>query len=633
LVRAVDDFIPIRTPDGWQLTVPGPGAEPLVLELIKPKVTDGVVKGVLVVRCGEALVSDDVLTLTSASKRSQLIKRLKALGITLSEKVILALDHVCRLAQPEPFPTSEEPAGTEADDAAGVALPLDELLAAIVQLLERYLVFRSSVHAMIVALWIAHAHALPAFDVTAYLHVQSPQKRSGKTRLLEVIEQLVPRPWLVADVTAATVFRKIARDDPTLLLDEADTIWRAKESETAQALRSVLNVGHRRGTKIPRCVGKHFDQIAEFPAFGAKALAGIGRLPDTVADRSVCLLLKRKKKGETTKRFRFRTLQEEARPLRRAFAGWATGAVSTLRDARPDLPEALDDRAADIWEPLLAIADLAGGSWPTDARRAALTLHAARGEDDSVGVLLLRAIWETFEALDAEMKNHPPEDLFAGERQQQVDRISTVNLLVALVDRDAEPWGGWWGTELERALEKKLPPRGPAGKLAALLRPFEVQSRNIRTSEGVLKGYLRADFADAFERYLSPSSAEGRDNATTHGAQGFEASRPGSGVDEDVTEGTLGREGSSRRSESSSVDGDGRERARGDAEGWAAETNGDGPDVKEAAPAARCPKCGSKGWTAPVDSQGYCSRCGPVTCGVDREPGSDDGEDDVEIIE
>ena len=210
-MRAVDDFIPIPTPDGWQLTVPGPGTEPLVIEVIKPKVTDGVVKGVLVVRCGEALVSDDVLTLTSASKRSQLIKRLKALGITLSEKAILALDHVCRLAQPEPPPTREEPADTEADDGAGVVLPLDELLAAIVQLLERYLVFRSSVHAMIVALWIAHAHALPAFDVTAYLHVQSPQKRSGKTRLLEVIEQLVPRPWLVADVTAATVFRKIAR--------------------------------------------------------------------------------------------------------------------------------------------------------------------------------------------------------------------------------------------------------------------------------------------------------------------------------------------------------------------------------------------------------------------------------------
>jgi hypothetical protein len=629
----VDDFIPIPTPDGWQLTVPGPGTEPLVIEVIKPKVTDGVVKGVLVVRCGEALVSDDVLTLTSASKRSQLIKRLKALGITLSEKAILALDHVCRLAQPEPPPTREEPADTEADDGAGVVLPLDELLAAIVQLLERYLVFRSSVHAMIVALWIAHAHALSAFDVTAYLHVQSPQKRSGKTRLLEVIEQLVPRPWLVADVTAATVFRKIARDHPTLLLDEVDAIFRAKESETAQALRSVLNVGYRRGTKIPRCVGKHFERIAEFPAFGAKALAGIGRLPDTIADRAVCLLLKRKKKGETTERFRFRTIQEEAAPLRGALARWATGAISTLREARPDVPEALDDRAAEIWEPLLAIADLAGGSWPAEARRAALTLNAARVEDDSVGVLLLRAIWETFEALDAEAKTHPPEDLFASERQHQADRISTVDLLVALVDRDAEPWGGWWGTELERALEKKSPPRGPAGKLAALLRPFEVQSRDIRTPDGVRKGYLRADFADAFERYLSPSSPEGRDNATTDVAQGFEASRPASGVDEDATEETLGREGSSRCSESSSADGDGGERGKGDAAARAAETNGDRPDGEEAARAARCPKCGSKAWTAPVDGQGHCSRCGPVTCGVDREPGSDDGEDDVEIIE
>jgi hypothetical protein len=628
----VDEFIPIPTSNGWQVTVSGPGSKPLVLEVIKPKVTDGAVKGVLVARCDEALVSEDVLTLTSASKRSQFIKRLKTLGITLSEKAILALGEVCRLAQQESPRASEEPAGTEADDGAEVALPLDELLVATGEFLEGYLVFRSPAHAKIVALWVAHAHALQAFDVTPYLYVQSPQKRSGKTRLLELIEQLVPRPWRVAEPTAATVFRKIAQDDPTLLLDEADAIWRVKESETAQALRGVLNAGYRRGTKIPRCVGKHFERVVEFSVFCAKALAGIGRLPDTVADRSVCLRFARKKKSEVTKRFRFRTIREEAAQLRRALVRWAAGALSTLREARPDLPEALDDRAAEIWEPLLAIADLAGGSWPREARCAALALQAPGGEDESVGVLLLRAIHETLEGLDPQGEN-PPEDLFAGERRQQIDRISTVDLLVALVDRDAEPWGGWWGTELERALEKKSPPRGPAGKLAALLRPFEVQSRNIRTPNGVVKGYLRADFADAFERYLPSSSHENRDNATTDGAQGFEASRPASGVDEDATAESFVREGSSRCSESSSADGHGGEDGNRGTAAQGAGSPEDSPAGEQPAPAERCPNCGSHAWTSRVDGDsGLCARCGQVRV-LRREPGSNDVEDDVEVFE
>jgi hypothetical protein len=353
----------------------------------------------------------------------------------------------------------------------------------------------------------------------------------------------------------------------------------------------------------------------------------------------VAIVLARRKKSERVARFRFRQVAEETVLLRRAVAVWADSAISALRDARPPLPESLDDRAAEIWEPLLAVADAAGGSWPEQARKAACALDHADMEAESLGVLLLHAIKETFEGLDKEEKNPPPVDLFVGEQQRKIDYILTVDLLVALVDRDAEPWGGWWGTDVERAVEKKTTPRGPAGKLAALLRPFEVQSKNIRTPGGVFKGYLRADFADAFERYVEgddpgdeaanpasppPPFHEGRDDATTHWAQGFGASRPASGVDEDATAESFGREGWSRCSESSSADGAGDEKGEGGGTAaGAAGSSRDQSDGAQAAPTERCPKCSSKDWTPPLDGgPGHCDRCGPIT--LDREPGSDD---------
>jgi hypothetical protein len=288
-------------------------------------------------------------------------------------------------------------------------------------------------------------------------------------------------------------------------------------------------------------------------------------------------VLARRKKNERVVRFRFRQVRSETALLQRALAVWASAAISALREARPAVPGTLDDRAAEIWEPLLAIADAAGGAWPEQARKAACVLHDADREAESIGVLLLGAIKETFEQLDKEQQASARLGLFDGKREQQVDRIATVDLLDALVDRDAEPWGGWWGADLERAKEKGQPPRGPAGKLAALLRPFEVQPRNIRTNDGVFKGYLRSDFAEAFERYVEPDASGpedaaqsqssppptegGRDDATIAGTQGADESRPASGVEEDAPAETLGREGVSRGSESSSGHDDAGEKA------------------------------------------------------------------------
>jgi len=149
--------------------------------------------------------------------------------------------------------------------------------------LRRYVVLTDA-QATAVVLWAAHTHAIDAFEVTPFLAITSPEKRCGKTRLLDVLELLVANPWRAVMPSEAVVYRKIAADAPTLMLDETDAIFNTKNTNT-EPLRALLNAGNRRGTSVPRCVGPT-QQVVNFEVFGPKALAGIGLLPDTVADRS-----------------------------------------------------------------------------------------------------------------------------------------------------------------------------------------------------------------------------------------------------------------------------------------------------------------------------------------------------------
>jgi hypothetical protein len=212
--------------------------------------------------------------------------------------------------------------------------------------------------------------------------------------------------------------------------------------------------------------------VEDFPVFCPKAIAGIGRLPDTVQDRAIRILLQRRRPGEPIERFRWREAQEQGAPLRKALEGWAAGALPALAEARPDIPAELDDRAADGWEPLLAIADLAGGDWPHRARRAALALSAGDGrEDESLGVRLLCDIRRVFEDKDC-------------------DRLSSRKLVDALNGMEEAPWGDLGGRGLN------------ARRLARLLSSYGIRPGPIRLPDGeVAKGYKVEDFANAWDRY------------------------------------------------------------------------------------------------------------------------------------
>jgi len=362
---------------------------------------------------------------------------------------------------------------------------LAENLARVEEFLRRYIVFHSDAHLAAIALWVAHSHTLDAFDFTPYLHISSPEKRCGKSRMLDALKPLVPNPWIAISPTDAVIYRTLEKKTPTLLLDEVDTIFTGSgKDESKESLRALLNAGFNRSSTIPRCSGPNHD-VVDFPVFCAKVIAGIGKLPDTVADRSVPIVLVRKTRRETVERFRTREAEGLASGICAALAAWARAdsTLTRLREARPDLPERLGDRQGDICEPLLAIADAAGGTWPERARAALVKLFTGAANDtESLGEKLLAAIRGAF-------------------AEAGVSRLSTDQLLDALMHCEGAPWVEWWERDLNSGNRQ-----GPASRLARLLKPYGISSQAHRLPSGAtLKGYAEKDFTQAWERYLPPS--------------------------------------------------------------------------------------------------------------------------------
>mgnify|MGYP000688627800 CR=1 FL=1 len=226
-----------------------------------------------------------------------------------------------------------------------------------------------------VVLWVVLTHILDRFDYAPRLVIRSPTKRSGKTRLLDMLDGLAYRPLKTANCSTAYLYRSLGADPPpTLLFDEVDSIFgTAKAAEQNEDLRGLLNAGFSRGTTVGRCVGPH-QTPEDFETFACAALAGIGRLPDTIEDRAVVVTMKRRTPEERVKPFRLR----RDRPVLDALRERITQFVTTIPQDTNFYPTniGVDDRAADVWEPLIAVADLAGTEWGAKARKAARALVA-----------------------------------------------------------------------------------------------------------------------------------------------------------------------------------------------------------------------------------------------------------------
>ncbi len=383
-----------------------------------------------------------------------------------------------------------------------IELTAAPLLEAIYEFLGRFVAYPSDDCRVAHVLWVAHAHMMDAWDSTPRLAFLSPEPGSGKTRALEATELLVPRPVEAVNVTPAYLFRKVAAEEgrPTILFDEIDTVFGPKAKDNEE-IRGLLNAGHRRGAVAGRCVvrGKVVE-TEEIPAYCAVALAGLGNLPDTILSRAVVVRMRRRGPGEKVEPFRRRDALPRGDVLRIALERWSGQVSGKLADHRPQFPPGIQDRAADVWEPLLAVADAAAGRWPQAARVAAVTLvTASRVDTPSLGIRLLsdlRFIW--------------------GEANYR----RTAELLEELNGLVESPWGDLRGKPLE------------ARALARLLSPYDVKPTTGRTSDGTSKGYRREDLVDAWARYLGPPPQTTVTSVTTgtFGAAHAVAPRQSAGV-------------------------------------------------------------------------------------------------------
>jgi Protein of unknown function (DUF3631) len=340
--------------------------------------------------------------------------------------------------------------------------------------LRRFVAFTSEHQLDAVTLWIAHSHAFAAAECTPRLAIQSAEKASGKTRLLEILEYLTRDPRQVVNVSEAALFRSIAAGPPTLLFDEVDAIFGPKARDR-EDLRAMLNAGYRRGATVDRCVGEHAKlEVRSFPVFCAVALAGLGQLPDTVQDRSITIRLRRRRFDETVEKLRRRRVEPEAAELRGDLADVFDRVTDVLAALEPDLPDVLPDRAQDVWEPLMAIADLAGDEWGSRARDAAvyLTLEGREEDDGSLTELLL-----------SDIRTVLGDD----------EKIASDNLCHRLAAIEESPWATW-----RRKPPGPIEPRG----LARLLRHHGIKPKQVWIDGANVRGYETGAFADVFDRYL-----------------------------------------------------------------------------------------------------------------------------------
>lgn len=344
-------------------------------------------------------------------------------------------------------------------------------------------------------LWCAHTHLLDVFDTTPRLVFTSADPGSGKSRALELTELFAHNAvHSVGGSTAWMVRTGSTATGTTMLVDEYDTVFALGRNASNEYMRSILNAGHRRGPKVGRVdkLPNGGMQPVQFDPFGAVALAGLGSLPATIRDRSIIVRMRPPTHGERPAPWRRRDHAPEAEAILAHLTAWTEEAAATLTDARPSLPPGIVDRRADVWEPLIAIADAAGGTWPRAARDAALWfLESASARPISWGVQLLGDLRTVF------------------DQRPGCTYLWTADLLTALRNLPESAWDPAAGGH-------ELTPR----TLARMLSDYDIRSRDVREGNDVRKGYTRSAFLDAWDRHLpDPHDSDSTDSGREHDEQ------------------------------------------------------------------------------------------------------------------
>jgi hypothetical protein len=368
------------------------------------------------------------------------------------------------------------------------AIILFALLDDLASIIKRFVVL-PDLAAEALALWVVHTYCFELRDITAYLGLESPEKRCGKTTLLSVLSELVNRPVIAANISPPALFRVIEEASPTLLIDEADTFLQGNDE-----MRGILNSGYTRKTAYVVRVApdtarpqtrtsegagpgttaeESSSRLIRFSSWCPKVMAAIGRLPETLADRCIRIRMERKTPGEACERLR----NLDADNLRRRCARFVLDHAREISELRPEIPAELNDRAADIWEPLLVIADLAQNHWPGLARKASIRLSAPAQEITPIASLVL--------------------EILAVSCIRKSDKVFSRDIIQRLNLRLDRPWA-----ELRKGrLVDEL-------WLSGQLRRYGVRPKSMRLNGTTGRGYHMADFQPVMSRYIPKSEFE-----------------------------------------------------------------------------------------------------------------------------
>jgi hypothetical protein len=369
---------------------------------------------------------------------------------------------------------------TGEDSQAGVAIKLiartpaetevdgSILLTGIIDQLGTY-VFVPYNEKLATALWSIASYAFDAFFIFPRLRLKSATKGCGKSTLLDILECLVNKPLIPSNATGPSLFRTIAAERPTILLDEADRFVPKNDD-----LISIINAGHKKNGTVLRCVGDD-QEVRAFSVWAPMAIAAIRSLAGTIEHRAVVIDMHRRPPGQKLKRFRADRPTKELVELASQAARWAADHQITLGNADPKISDGLSNRAADNWLPLLAVAEAIGGDWPEKARKAATAIQQA--DDDELGVRLI-----------GDTKDIRSESTSAA--------MHSIDLVAALNAHEGAPW-----SEINNG--KPL----TQAKLGSLLRDFAIHPKQIKIGGVNRNGFEWSQFETAFNAYFPPNTA------------------------------------------------------------------------------------------------------------------------------
>ncbi len=381
--------------------------------------------------------------------------------------------------------------GTAEDISTGCTL-----IAELESYITSYVTFEETCHALVIALWLMATHVWPAFDAFPYLVVTSATKRSGKTRLLELISFVASNSRLVANISPAALYRTIDAEKPTLLIDEAEMFSSAKSE-----YRSLLNSGYRRGQTVKRHDG-------DYETYCPKAFALIGDVHDTLRDRSIVIQMRR---GEPARRFVYAAVKEEGAALREMINATVSSKAEEIAQAVRSFEglSFLTDRDEEIWSPLFILCRLICPDRINEVTRVAADISAAktakarryselgeeedRLQEEEYALRLLRDMLHVI-----------------GDQKQ----ITTQESITKLRQIPTSPWRRFRGDGLKDGIEGAMVVAGLLSRFGVNSSTIRIAAKNVGTGS-TAKGYKRRALLNALAGINGSGSVTVRASADT----------------------------------------------------------------------------------------------------------------------